>query len=406
MKVCIYSRISENPDGTSTGTARQERDCRELAASMGWEVARVYREDDTSAFGTKPRPVFEAMVSDIKAGSYDGLLVWKLDRLTRKLKDLATVVDAIETGHAFVRTVEGGINTANGGSHLLLTIQAAIANEESRNTSLRIKRKHQELAENGMHSGGGTRPYGFSADWTAVIEEEAAVIRNIAAALLAGESTLGICKRLTTPTVSGKPWHPTVLRKLMTSARLAGCREYKGIVYQSESIPAILDMETVERLRVLFRNPARKTKNAFRNSLLSGFVKCGNCGSTMHMKALPQGKEGFRWACAKPPVGKGCGRTTVVNAPVELVVIEALLHRLDNPALAEAAEGADTSRQSLGAELVAIRERSASLSQDHYVNGLIDRNTFLAAYEPLKARTDHLESLLACLLYTSDAADE
>lgn len=49
-RAVVYVRISDDPEASERGVDRQEEDCRAYAASRGWEVAAVFRENDTSAF--------------------------------------------------------------------------------------------------------------------------------------------------------------------------------------------------------------------------------------------------------------------------------------------------------------------------------------------------------------------
>ena len=50
LRAAIYTRISTDPSGTSTATARQLEDCRALLAARGWEEAGVYEDPDISAY--------------------------------------------------------------------------------------------------------------------------------------------------------------------------------------------------------------------------------------------------------------------------------------------------------------------------------------------------------------------
>lgn len=96
-KAGIYTRLSRDRDGTQTATARQEADCRELAASEGWDVIAVYEDSDLS--GSKRgviRPDYERMLDDVRAGRIDRVLVWKLDRLSRQPGQFEAVIDACE----------------------------------------------------------------------------------------------------------------------------------------------------------------------------------------------------------------------------------------------------------------------------------------------------------------------
>jgi hypothetical protein len=68
LTAAVYARISEDRDGTGLGVARQEKDCIALASRRGWHVARVYVDNDISAYSGKPRPQYRQMLDDIKAG--------------------------------------------------------------------------------------------------------------------------------------------------------------------------------------------------------------------------------------------------------------------------------------------------------------------------------------------------
>ena len=63
VRAVVYVRISDDPEGTERGVDRQEADCRAYAAAHGWEVAGVFRENDTSAF--KQRTITNPYGDDI-----------------------------------------------------------------------------------------------------------------------------------------------------------------------------------------------------------------------------------------------------------------------------------------------------------------------------------------------------
>src|SRR4051812_20291823 len=101
----IYVRISDDKAEDAAGVGRQERDCRELAARQGWEVADVYVENDTSAFKRRTvrlpdgssaqrvvRPAFRQMLEDITAGAVDAVVGYDLDRIARDPRDLEDLI--------------------------------------------------------------------------------------------------------------------------------------------------------------------------------------------------------------------------------------------------------------------------------------------------------------------------
>src|SRR5207342_1151239 len=88
MRIGVYTRISKDPDGTSTSPARQEQDCRAFAKLQGHEVVKTYTDVDISAYSGADRPGYEQLMTDLTVGIIDGVLVWRLDRLTRNFDDL------------------------------------------------------------------------------------------------------------------------------------------------------------------------------------------------------------------------------------------------------------------------------------------------------------------------------
>src|SRR5438105_1425755 len=93
----LYCRISEDREGDGAGVRRQEADCKALAKRRGWLVADVFIDNDVGAYAGKRRPEYVRMVQAIKAGDVDAVIVWHLDRLTRRpaeLEDFFEVCDA------------------------------------------------------------------------------------------------------------------------------------------------------------------------------------------------------------------------------------------------------------------------------------------------------------------------
>ena len=87
MALGLYKRLSVY-DGTSTSPERQEADGRNFADLHGEEVVKTYSDLDLSAYTGVDRPAFEELLADAEAGVIDGILVWRLDRLTRNFDDL------------------------------------------------------------------------------------------------------------------------------------------------------------------------------------------------------------------------------------------------------------------------------------------------------------------------------
>src|SRR4051812_20662416 len=85
----VYVRISADPTGRALGVARQEEDCRSLAQRRGWKVGEVYADNDVSAFDRrKVRPAWQRLLEDLRGGRCDALVVYDMDRVARRTRDL------------------------------------------------------------------------------------------------------------------------------------------------------------------------------------------------------------------------------------------------------------------------------------------------------------------------------
>ncbi len=336
----VYARISSDPEGTRLGVERQVEDCRGLALSLGWAVAQADVDNDVSAFTGKRRPAYERMLADLRDGAVDAVLCYHPDRLTRRPVELEQFVDTLDAaGVRQVRFGSGGTDLGTGDGLLIGRIMATVAANESAAKSRRVKRKLDEVAASGRPHGGYRRPFGYAEDKITVIESEAAVVRELVARYLAGESLRSLAAWLDDTevrTVGGGVWRSPTVRQLISSGRVAGLREHRGAVVGPAVWQAIVSPD--DRDRVLARmaaSTAAGTRSP-RRYLLTGLLRCGKCGNKLF--SSPR-KDSRRYVCSSGPDHGGCGRLTIVAEPVEELIVAAVLHRLDTPELAEVLTG-------------------------------------------------------------------
>lgn len=406
----IYVRISDDHLGSGLGVARQEADCRKLAEQLAWPIARVYADNDISAFSGKQRPAYRQLLADLAAGTVDALIVWHPDRLHRSPLELEEFITLIETTGAHVQSVTAGerdLTTPTGRLHA--RIEGAVARHESEHKSDRIRRKHLELAENGALSGGGRRPFGYESDRLTIRSDEAHHIRQAVTDILAGASVRSIALRWNTdeavPTVTGAAWSPTTVKRLLCSGRIAGQREHHGRISALAAWPPIITISESARVRSVLTRPARGRHAAgnSRSYFLSGFVFCGGCGS--RMTARPIYRKGLRYprlACAADR--GGCNKVGIAAQPLDSLITEALFHRLDGPELAEAqARRADADKGTADLETAIAEDQAAleEMTKDRYLHRTLTPAMFAAARAPLEHRLTEARAKLASLTLTS-----
>jgi site-specific DNA recombinase len=388
-RAAIYTRLSKDrPEERSR--ADQESDCRALCAAKGYEVVETYTDLESGYRRNARRPGYEALLDDLAAGLVDVVVVWKLDRLTRQgIRQVGPLLDALDRAGATLVSVHDSIDTSTAMGEGVLGLLASMAKAESENISVRTRRAKLHHARNGRHRDGGPRAFGLTPDWATIVPEEAEAIREAAGRVIAGDSLRSIVldwQARGIRTSTGREWSAQGLRQLLRQPRLCGQRVYAGQVVGEGGWPAILEAPTCARLRAVLDDPSRRQPGAGRH-LLTGLLRCGKCGSRLRTSA-PGGTR--KYSC--PPKPEGCNGVAIVAEPLEELVTEAVLLRLDSPALAvamaEAAEGDDDA-----AEATVLQTRLDELA-DMFASGELSRREWLRAKEGVERRLEAAEAAL------------
>lgn len=379
-RAAIYCRISRDVEQTGLGVARQEHECRALAEHHGFEVLEpVFVDNDISAYRRKRRPGFDALVEAMKAGQVDVLLAWHPDRLTRHPRDLEDLIDLLEATGVDVATVSAGAyDLSTPAGRLGARTVGAAARYESEQKSERHKAKHRQLAAAGQIGGGGTRPYGYADDRVTVVPAEAKVVAEASRQILAGWSLRQVCRHLNDQgvgTVTGAPWSPQVMRRLLIAPRTAGLRELQGEVVGEAAWEPLVDRQTWEGVAAVLSDPARRKNQAARRYLLTGFAYSTE---GTKMIARPDQRKARRYIAL--PDGDRPG-SAIHADELEALVVEAMLQRFDEVALPAG------SAVPVG-DVEAVTAIEADLDELARLRGEgeITLREWMAAREPLQAR--------------------
>jgi DNA invertase Pin-like site-specific DNA recombinase len=400
IRPALYARISKDDLGKpELGVKRQQRSCEELAERQGWPKPVAYVDNNRSAsLEVTTRPQFDRLCVDLASGTVNKLIVLGQDRLCRKPEELEASMRILrKQGITEIFTVKDGtLNIGSTQGRTMARVKGAFDIGYAEYISELCRLKKDELATSGVPAGGGNRPFGYSRSCTpkldrpcripgcvhdhqrSMIPAEAALIREAARRVLAGEGLGAICRdwnERAISTVTGTAWSPNVLCAILTVPRTAGLRQHRGEVVGKAAWPAILDRDTWERVRAVFE--ARKGTKVVRGAaLLTGVLRCSRCG--VHLN-----RSGPVYKCMKAPGKRGCGRLAVKAEPVDTLIVEAVLTALDTPALA-AAVGAWRPPAVDIAAIEADLDRMAALRGA----GTISEREWLAVRRPLVTRLE------------------
>jgi site-specific DNA recombinase len=407
IRAGIYARISSDREGDNLAISRQLADCEQLAEQKGWQVVERYVDADISAYSGKPRPEYARMLEEIEAGVVGAILVYHADRLHRHPRELEDFIDLCQRQQVKLATVTGDVDLSTHDGQLIARIQGAVAKKESDDKSRRIRRKHEELAQAGRPSGGGTRPFGYESGRRAIRPDEAAIIRELATRALAGDSLRALCLDLNdrgVPTVTGTTWKSQTLKRILVSAAISGQREHKGDIVAKAEWPAIITPAETQRLRAKLNDPDRRTNRSARRYLLASLLRCHHCDAKLVSRPRADGAK--RYVCASGPNFGGCGKVTIMAEPLEQYVVEAVLHRLDSPELPRALNGSvstDPAGEEWQAEVERAQEKLDELAE-LWAEGEITRREWVKARAPIEKRLDTAKRRLAAINRTTELA--
>src|SRR5436189_709427 len=146
----------------------------------GWTMVRSKYDDGGFSGGNTDRPALQRLLEDVKAGTVDIIVVYKVDRLTRSLADFAKLVELFDRHHVSFVSVTQQFNTTTSMGRLTLNVLLSFAQFEREVTSERIRDKIAASKRKGLWVG-GPLPLGYAMKdgKIAVVEDEAERVRLI-----------------------------------------------------------------------------------------------------------------------------------------------------------------------------------------------------------------------------------
>jgi DNA invertase Pin-like site-specific DNA recombinase len=374
--VVIYARLSVDvTHGSQTATTRQREACRAFAVARDWQVIAEVEDPDTSASNPKvDRPQFEEAVHLVESGFADGILVWKLDRLVRRPAQFEATWQRIESVGGFLASATEPVDTSDAFGLAIVRILVTFAGLEAATIGLRVRAKHRERAIAGQPQT-SERPFGLTYGWTAVVPEEAALLREAASRILAGDTVSGVTadwRRRGVPAMKGGQWRPEALRRMLMSPRMVGDREYKGEVVATACFPPLLDELTWARLVDLLGDRSRHATPRSPSAAHRGLVVCGRCGTTCAVLNRWERKDSA-YCCPLPPTG--CGRISVSVRHVDSY----LESRIAARRILMKAARTNASRDDVVAGYRGHAATMKDLTRAYYEEGRLTRREFVAA---------------------------
>lgn len=269
LPTALYIRVStitQADEGYSLEDqqGRLEAYCR----SQDWPTSPEHIYIDPGVSGkTMDRPKVKEMIEAARRGEIGRIVVMKLDRIARNVREFLAVVDQLRVWDCELVLVKESFDTSTPHGRFALTMFAAMAELESSTISERVMAGKTTKAKSGGFNG-GKPPYGYrrSESGFEIIPEEANVVGIIFTRFVGGDSLSGIARHLSRQgilTKMGKSeWSATTISQIVANGAYCGLVQYGNDIEVDSSIyPPIIDRETYnaadERLNNMRRgNPA------------------------------------------------------------------------------------------------------------------------------------------------------
>jgi hypothetical protein len=242
-----------------------------------------------------PRPGWDALLTAARAGNFHHLIIDEPEELFRRHPGaFATFLAVVDEQGLVLHTPAGPWDLNDLAVLRALREQADEADRASQWVSQAVRSAHEDAAAAGRPHGGGRRAYGYQAGTHVLVESEAAVVREIFARFLAGESLRGIGWDLNSrdiPTAYGGRWSPDKIARVIAAPRYAGLRVFRGEIARAsdgtylmgawEPCVTVAEWEKARAQRLSRAEVDAAGRRPDRAYLLTGLVWCMRCDRHM-----------------------------------------------------------------------------------------------------------------------------
>ncbi len=304
-RVCIYTRISTDEENQPTSLhSQRERLEAFCSAQERWRIV-AHKQDQ--ATGTKlDRPGLQAALDLARAGSIDLLLVYRVDRLSRKVRQLAQLTEELDTLEVVLKSATEPFDTGSAAGRMMLQMLAVFAEFEHATIVDRISAGIERRAKEGRWYA-GRPPFGY-----AISSEQRLVPDPVKAPIVRRIFDLYTRERLGSVTIAARlrqeqapapaaGWGHPAVHFVLSNPTYLGQIRWRDQLFDGIHQP-LVDEGTFARAQAILRERGddlsrrRGNPSAF---LLSGLLRCGHCGKAyIGMSAKGNGGTYHYYACS------------------------------------------------------------------------------------------------------------
>ena len=313
-------------------------------AEIPWQIIGIYREEGRSGKDLK-RPQFQRMMKDIEKNKINTVIIWKIDRLSRTLKDFSMLWDKFQEEGVQLISLNEKFDTNTALGRAMLNIVLVFAQLEREQTGERTAATMLHRAECGLWNGGRVLGYDLDPEEKGILKvnyEQSEMVKK-AFSLCIEKGSAGQVQRVLNELGYRMPIYESrrgkkhggtlfnkqsVIRMLMNSVYI-GKLSWAGKLFDGKHQPIIKKEIFSKVQKILEKNRQTRSNEKLPRQhvyLLAGILRCGRCDSMMTPKSgiNASGKAYHYYQCTKNAhVGnQACKARYVAAKPIEDLIVQ------------------------------------------------------------------------------------
>lgn len=314
-EVALYVRVSTEEQALNGDSLRTQREeLTKYALSNGFHVYGIYEDDGFSATNLK-RPALQKLLQDVEQNRINRILITKLDRLSRGVRNYYKILDTLDEHGVFWQTVFEKYDSSTANGRLHINIMLSVAENESAQTSERIRSVFKTKTES-KELISGKIPIGLKKNNKKLIidEDKKQIILDAFQFYKETTSAYQTFQKLDLK-------YPELQLNYMRAYRILTNKLYIGIKETrygdiENFCPSIIDKNTFENTQKLLKKNARKkSANNSEGYIFQGLLKCAACGYRLGGKFYSKNVETSRYyyICKRHHLSLKCSCNTNFN---------------------------------------------------------------------------------------------
>ena len=310
--IAIYCRVStEEQSENGYSIDEQERLLEEWCKKMGYVIYKCYSDRGISGKNIKDRPALKELLSDAKAGKFDMVISWKINRVSRKLEDVLKIVNLLEKNNITFKSYSEPFETDTPAGRMQFQMMALIGEFERGTIAQNVKMGMIAKAKSGNWCGGRVLGYDLvpnnspeeekkGKNKLKINEKEAEIVRFIFNEYSKGKGYKAITNQINKlgyKTKKGNDFSVGSIRDILTNPVYIGEIRYNVRQNWSEKRrrninpnpirvkgkhEAIIDRELWDKVQLILESKKGKPSRIYDGEYpLTGILRCPKCGAGM-----------------------------------------------------------------------------------------------------------------------------